>query len=319
MPKLLSVKEQYPNFAGAPDNVIIKDLSMSAFIRRFLVNQYWKFFKKAYRTPSLAPPFLHEDNKKIAYALSLESYENILFRRLYFLHYSTSYMIEYYLIFDYLFNTHDFFDDNNPVILSLGCGAFLDYVGAAYAYAEKGHHHHKITYHGVDIVDWSITGTKLANPNVHFYHSSISNKLGLKSSRPINIIIFPKSFVDLASYSYNSLIKFINDSALNFADQLLIISCFTSDATTYQVHLDYNRKIDAKCLFREMCMSICKSCKYSEMSQIDFHEKDWTMKSLFRSKSCYNVKLLKHQCDILGSEPMRWAYIFPEAYLLENK
>lgn len=109
-------------------------------------------------------------------------YSNLVVQKLYYLKYYYAYLAEYWSIYDSIFQKID--EKEDCIILSMGCGGGVDYMGARYA---AGFHKVHGKYYGYDSQIW-------------LYKDASVNLIdvGLLTIRPeLNILCFPKSLGDL--------------------------------------------------------------------------------------------------------------------------
>lgn len=151
------------------------------------------------------------------------NYTTEIHRTLYYLRYASSYTIEYYNIYKYIFNNFIPINSDTIRVLSIGCGAMLDLVGFYYALQEQKRLN-KCTpyYYGVDLVDWECEATKLIY-NVKFIKLGIENiDFVFDDIMPIDIIFFPKSISEISGDNLNSFVK--KTSEYNLRNEIYIVN-----------------------------------------------------------------------------------------------
>ena len=157
-------------------------------------------------------------------------YSNEIHRAFYFLKYAIPYCIEYREIYRSILRPINFI--NNISILSIGCGAMLDFIGFNYANTvitpSPLPHQNQLSYiinnphyHGIDIIDWkSSREYGFSASKVFLTCDDIKNITPDVNTRPYNIIIFPKSISDIP---LESIEYFINTLPSNKLSPFLLL------------------------------------------------------------------------------------------------
>ena len=115
-------------------------------------------------------------------ALNVDNYEDECQQEYYLLKYFPAYLSEYYTMYSQLF---EIYDKENIKILSIGCGAGIDYYAL-----DKINDKPNIDYFGVDLVDWEY------KPDFPFAQLNI-DQLNSDYFDNVNLIVFPKILTEL--------------------------------------------------------------------------------------------------------------------------
>lgn len=130
---------------------------------------------------------------------NIPDYNNPLIQKYYLLRYMPAYLTEYYLMYKKMFRLN--FLDNNPNIISIGCGCGIDFWGAKFA-RDKNFSDIDIRYTGIDMVDWDYRDN-LDIEESYFINKDI-NEIERLDEYNYNVIIFPKS---IGEFSINTFLK----------------------------------------------------------------------------------------------------------------
>jgi hypothetical protein len=141
----------------------------------------------------------------------------------YLLRYFYAYLLEYRCIFEKLASEQSLTWLTEYRVLSLGCGAALDYYGLYFS----GLNTDAIHYHGYDINDWGAFQKSFGNRNVVFHNKTSITELTERDFEGINIIMFPKSISDFSKSDFNRLCDLIRP--IQFSFPLLVISSYARD------------------------------------------------------------------------------------------
>lgn len=183
-------------------------------MKNFLSNIYENFLaEQEYWCNIPESQFSNSQYKKYENKQYTQSY----IEQYYLLKYAPIYLEEYYEIY-YEFLKH--YKKDNIKILSIGVGAGLDFWG----FAEAVVHLNKtinIDYMGIDLVDW-----KYRLKDIRFLQTSLENLTFENFSNftygKANVIIFPKSIIEIANNSISKFTNFLLDT--NTRDIWFIIS-----------------------------------------------------------------------------------------------
>lgn len=163
-------------------------------------------------------------------------YSNKLHRSFYFIKYAVPYCIEYREIYLNILDSRDFSNSTSISVLSIGCGAMLDFVGFIYA-LRKIDKHISWSYHGIDIIDWECKDiSKLSNENIKFTCKSIGDISLEDFNNHYDIIIFPKSISDIPSKELNTFISSIPQRIL--PDTIILVLSKRGRSTTDNEYMD---------------------------------------------------------------------------------
>ncbi|MBN2529664.1 MAG: hypothetical protein JXR76_24960 [Deltaproteobacteria bacterium] len=149
------------------------------------------------------------------------SYSNPFIQAYYTLKYYGDFMDEYCAVYD---NICRFLSSEPEVsVLSLGCGSCVDFSALLYAHSPG----QKISYRGVDVVNWRI------RPDFEFYPYSFTqaNVANITDIDPFtNVIFFPRSISDFDAKSFDALLRILGSFQMHTAKLALAIG-YTSHAS----------------------------------------------------------------------------------------
>lgn len=116
--------------------------------------------------------------------------------QLYMLRYAYAYLFEYKYLFKKIIPKKEHLRTKNLRILSVGCGNYLDYWGAALA-SDIINESCIINYIGIDPVDWKYKIEPRQRDSIHFenvtFYEFLKNVVDSKKELDVNVIVFPKS------------------------------------------------------------------------------------------------------------------------------
>jgi hypothetical protein len=145
----------------------------------------------------------------------------------YLLRYFYAYLLEYRCIFEKLASEQSLTWLTEYRVLSLGCGAALDYYGLYFS----GLNTDAIHYHGYDINDWGAFQESFGNRNVVFHNRTSITELTERDFEGINIIMFPKSISDFSDNDFYRLCELIQP--VQFTFPLLVIYSHAMDRDNF--------------------------------------------------------------------------------------
>jgi hypothetical protein len=183
-------------------------------MQKFLLNIYKNFLEEQkYWCNIPKSQFSNSQYKKY----ENKQYTELCIEQYYLLKYAPLYLEEYYEIY---YEFLKYYKENNVKVLSIGVGAGLDFWGLA----ESVVHLNKtinIDYMGIDLVDW-----KYRLKDIRFLQTSLENltfdDFNNFTYGKANVIIFPKSIIEISSDAINKFINFLFDT--NIYDIWFIIS-----------------------------------------------------------------------------------------------
>lgn len=177
-----------------------QQLQLEHFLTIFL-NKCFKDFIKSIEETS------EEDICQLQQAFSKAwgpIYSSKLHRSFYFIKYAVPYCIEYREIYRTILDSELFYNATSISVLSIGCGAMLDFIGFIYALREINPHS-TWAYHGIDIVDWECKEiSNVSSANIKFTCKGIGNISTEELNNHYDIIIFPKSISDIPPTEINT-------------------------------------------------------------------------------------------------------------------
>lgn len=194
-------------------------LHFENFLQNFLEEKFSQFKKIVEKTSQ-------EERCAIQQAFNLKTwdpdYSEEAHRVFYFLKYTVQYCVEYREIYREIIKL--FAKSTKDIsVISIGCGSMLDLVGLSHASAEC-RYSPRISYHGIDLVDWSCPETSsFKNIETKFTCSDIKDVSPHALTTPCNVIIFPKSISDIPLEAIEKFISALPDSILSPA-LLLVLS-----------------------------------------------------------------------------------------------
>jgi len=178
--------------------------------------------------------------------LSPNFYSNILHQEYYLLKYFPAYFTEYFHALDKFFES---FNKTNLKILSIGCGAGIDYYALKY-YIENKNMTIDIYYKCIDIIDWHY---KPKETNFSFVHSDI-NDMESNIFNNIDLVIFPKILTELNNATLDNISEKLKNATLK--NELYFINSYITDNS------HNNQKIDGVKQFEKICNTL-KGMGYS--------------------------------------------------------
>ena len=131
-------------------------------------------------------------------------YDNINTTQLYLLRYAFSYMFEYKYLYKKFVPKKKTLTKPTLKILSIGCGNYLDYWGAASA-ANEINDTCIIKYIGVDQVDWNYKIDCRKQDEITFFQTNIASFLESQDKLDVNFIIFPKSISEFSDDDFRNM------------------------------------------------------------------------------------------------------------------
>lgn len=187
-----------------------QQLQLEHFLTIFL-NKCFKDFIKSIEETS------EEDICQLQQAFSKAwgpIYSSKLHRSFYFIKYAVPYCIEYREIYRTILDSELFYNATSISVLSIGCGAMLDFIGFIYALREINPHS-TWAYHGIDIVDWECKEiSNVSSANIKFTCKGIGNISTEELNNHYDIIIFPKSISDIPPTEINTFISSLHKNIL---------------------------------------------------------------------------------------------------------
>lgn len=209
-----------------------QQLQLEHFLTIFL-NKYFKDFIKSIEETS------EEDICQLQKAFSKAwgpTYSSKLHRSFYFIKYAVPYCIEYREIYRTILDSELFYNATSISVLSIGCGAMLDFIGFIYALREINPHS-TLAYHGIDIVDWECKEiSNVSNANIKFTCKGIGDISLEDFNNHYDIIIFPKSISDIPLNELNTFISSIPQRIL--PDTIILVLSKRGRSTTDNEYMD---------------------------------------------------------------------------------
>ncbi len=149
---------------------------------------------------------------------NVPDYENIHIQQLYLLRYFPAYLVEYYLIYRKLIS-YDFL--THYKVISLGCGANLDFYGLFFALHDHGTAEQaaSFSYKGLDKTKWRYQ-EDLGVSHYNFIHAHI-NQWNSLDATDYNVIILPKSIGEFSERTFRHLQTIFLKS--NFTEKNIVL------------------------------------------------------------------------------------------------
>lgn len=209
-------------------------------------------------------------------------YSSKLHRSFYFIKYAVPYCIEYREIYLAILNSKLLGNATSISVLSIGCGAMLDFIGFIYA-LRKINSHLTWAYHGIDIVDWECKEiSNASNANIKFTCKGIGDISTEELNNHYDIIIFPKSISDIPSEEINAFISSLPKRIL--PNTLILVLSKRGRSSTdndymdktcdfIKSHYEYNT-LQKGSILGEGCIEIGKRKKtFTELLPLNFSKK----------------------------------------------
>lgn len=174
------------------------------------------------------------------------NYNNKNIVQYYLLRYAFSYMFEYKHLYSNYFLSKKWLSNQTLRILSIGCGNYMDYWGAAYV-ADKQDKSFKIKYIGIDQVDWHYKISKRKNDEIQFYCEDIVSYLETQKRIDSNYIIFPKSIGEFSDETFRRICTLFKK--INFSSKELHL-IFSIRESQNHIRSDMNRAIEIVSCFK---------------------------------------------------------------------
>lgn len=122
---------------------------------------------------------------------SIPNYEDKEIQQFYLLRYAFAYAFEYSNMYDDILSKLE--NINQIEVTSIGCGAMIDYWSLIKSIKERKLDYIKITYTGIDEIDWDYKFEKRKIDNVDFRKENIVDYMNSQAFFDSDIYFFPKS------------------------------------------------------------------------------------------------------------------------------
>lgn len=163
-------------------------------------------------------------------ALNVDNYEDECQQEYYLLKYFPAYLAEYYDAYSELFKIYN---KKNINILSIGCGAGIDYY-ALNTIKDKP----MIDYFGIDLIDWKY------RPDFSFAQLNI-NDLDSEYFDNVDLIVLPKILTELEDEEINHLATIIVNS--NLPNEIYFLNSYITDDSNDSSRVDGISKFEIIC------------------------------------------------------------------------
>lgn len=228
----------------------------------------------------------HLNNLYTSYNI-VPNYENEAVQQLYLLRYFMAYFCEYLSAYITVMGRKAMLNLKEINVLSLGCGAYIDYYGLHYAKVNNV----KLNYFGVDKVDWKYKFVSNMD-NCSYYNEDIT-KANMNIDKEINIIVFPKSIGEIKLDGMQNLLSILENVKINSNLYILNFVCDYGDT------LIFNEFIE------NFCQGFDYECKTNEYFKTP--ESD-SCKSFSEYNVFYPTNInryltdLKQKCKMIGTK-----------------
>lgn len=216
-------------------SVVVVMISLNDYL-----NQIYLDFKKYVENSSEYCELLDLDFSKE----DLPNYQKEGIVQLYLLRYAYAYLFEYKYLFQKIIPPQKALQALKPIklkILSVGCGAFLDYWGAALA-SNAVNPSCVIKYTGIDPVDWKYKINPRQRDSIQFEKKNFCNflKATVESGKEldVNVLVFPKSIGEFSSDEFREICALLKRCKFKCKRIVLV---FSYRDCTSQRSFDMNR------------------------------------------------------------------------------
>lgn len=196
-------------------------------------------------------------------------YSDIHVQQLYLLRYAYAYAFEYKTMYKELLSRTQYNDTIK--VTSIGCGNLIDYWALSRVIGPNC----KITYSGIDAVDWSYKMSEGSIDDVTFYKGNVLELFQQTESFSSDVYIFPKSI-----------------SEFSLSDVRNLSRCFTAESTKKDiVHFMFSLRTDEGSIQRDVRKT---SVLYDHMLQCGFHSENtkgkyWVLNDAIRDKKIREI------------------------------
>ncbi len=168
-------------------------------------------------------------------------YFDIHLQQLYLLRYAFAYSFEYMEMFEDLLQKHPY--ENEIRILSVGCGANLDYWALKKQLEKQNAGECKVRYRGLDAIDWHYKIHAERNDEVWFMQGNAADLfLSQTDSLDSDIYMFPKSISEFSETDFTTLCNCFAQKKLK-RDELHVMISLRSDDTSLNMDVDRSEKL----------------------------------------------------------------------------